>query len=63
MRTRRTQSLVSLAVAGVAGFGTALGVHPMIGYIDWFHLAPAVLGAIALACGWWRIGAVQVPIE
>lgn len=45
----------ALAIAGIAGFGTALGVHPAIGYVDGLHMAPAVLGAVAFACGWWRI--------
>jgi hypothetical protein len=47
----------ALATAGVAGFGTAIGVHPAIGYVDWFHIAPALLGALSLACGWWCIRA------
>ena len=45
----------ALAISGVAGFGTAIGVHPAIGYLDWLHLAPAFLGAIAFACGLWRL--------
>ncbi len=32
----------ALALAGIAGFSTAIGVHPAIGYTDWWHLAPAV---------------------
>ena len=43
----------ALAVAGVAGFGTAILVHPAIGYTDWFHLAPAVGGAAVFTLGWW----------
>ena len=34
-----------LALVGIFGFGTSIGVHPAIGYNDVFHLAPAVLGA------------------
>lgn len=34
-----------LALVGIIGFGTAIGVHPAIGYNDAVHLAPAVLGA------------------
>jgi hypothetical protein len=34
-----------LALAGLAGFGTAIGVHPAVGYDDPVHLAPAVAGA------------------
>lgn len=41
----------ALAVAGTAGFGTAIFVHPAIGYTDWWHLAPAVGGAGVFALG------------
>jgi len=34
-----------LVLVGIIGFGTAIGVHPAIGYNDAVHLAPAVLGA------------------
>jgi hypothetical protein len=34
-----------LGLAGLSGFGTAIGVHPAIGYDDPIHLAPAVCGA------------------
>jgi hypothetical protein len=40
-----------LCLAGVAGFATAIGVHPWIGYTDALHLAPAVLGACLFAGG------------
>jgi hypothetical protein len=30
-------------LAGVAGFGAAIGVHVAVGYLDAWHLAPAVL--------------------
>jgi hypothetical protein len=43
----------TLAVAGLAGFGTAIFVHPAIGYTDWWHLTPAVGGAAVFAAGWW----------
>lgn len=36
----------ALFLAGIAGFGTAIGVHPAIGYNSVTHLAPAVVGAI-----------------
>ena len=42
----------TLAAAGVAGFGTAIGVHPAIGYTDPVHLAPAVGGAAVYYSGW-----------
>ncbi|HVR75035.1 MAG TPA: hypothetical protein VMT52_11910 [Planctomycetota bacterium] len=41
----------ALAIAGASGFGSAVGVHPAIGYVDALHLAPAVLGAIVFAAG------------
>jgi hypothetical protein len=40
-----------LCVAGIAGFATAIGVHPVVGYTDPVHLAPAVLGAITYCTG------------
>jgi hypothetical protein len=40
-----------LCVAGVAGFATAIGVHPVVGYLDVMHLAPAVLGAFVFIAG------------
>src|SRR5262249_15465081 len=39
------------AIAGVAGFGTAILVHLPIGYTDIVHLTPAVLGALMLLTG------------
>lgn len=43
----------ALAVAGAFGFGTAILVHPAIGYTDPLHLSPAVAGALLFAVGWW----------
>jgi hypothetical protein len=40
-----------LALVGAIGFGTAIGVHPAVGYNDAVHLAPAVAGAIAYLAG------------
>lgn len=40
-----------LALVGAIGFGTAIGVHPAVGYNDVVHLAPAVIGAIAYLAG------------
>jgi hypothetical protein len=40
-----------LSLAGVVGFACAVGVHPAIGYTDWFHLLPAVLGAVFMGVG------------
>jgi hypothetical protein len=41
----------ALALAGIAGFGTAIGVHPLIGYTSVTHLGPAVAGCLAYATG------------
>lgn len=46
----------ALALAGTAGFGTAIFVHPAIGYTDPWHLTPAVGGALLFALGWWLSG-------
>jgi hypothetical protein len=44
---RLTKSLVQIvALMGVAGFGAALGVHHVIGYTDFVHLAPAYVGGV-----------------
>ncbi|MBI3942423.1 MAG: hypothetical protein HY326_05365 [Chloroflexi bacterium] len=40
-----------LFLAGTAGFGAAIGIHPLIGYADLFHLAPALAGAIFFYAG------------
>jgi hypothetical protein len=41
----------ALAVAGAAGFVTAIGVHPAIGYLSATHLGPAVAGGVLFAIG------------
>jgi hypothetical protein len=41
----------ALCLSGTAGFATAVGVHPLIGYLDFIHLAPAVAGAVVFAAG------------
>ena len=41
----------ALAGAGLAGFSTAIGVHPLIGYTSVTHLAPAVFGCAVYAVG------------
>jgi hypothetical protein len=38
-----------LCLAGAIGFTCAIGVHPVIGYTNWFHLFPAVIGAMLMA--------------
>ncbi len=56
----------ALLLGGTAGWGTAIGIHPVIGYIDAGHLAPAVTGAILFFAGLWLTrswvsGAKQAP--
>jgi len=45
----------ALLIAGVAGFATAILVHPAIGYDDFWHLTPALAGACLFACGLWIV--------
>lgn len=40
-----------LFIAGTVGFATAIGVHPVVGYNDFVHLAPAAAGALMFAAG------------
>jgi hypothetical protein len=40
-----------LALAGLIGFGAAIGAHPAIGYNDATHLAPAVCGSVLYVVG------------
>jgi hypothetical protein len=40
-----------LGLVGLAGFGTAIGVHLAVGYVDPVHLAPAVCGAVLYLAG------------
>jgi hypothetical protein len=41
----------ALLLTGLAGFRTAIGVHPAIGYTSFTHLAPAYLGATMFTIG------------
>lgn len=41
----------TLAIVGLSGFGSAIGVHYPIGYTSFVHLAPAWLGALLFAAG------------
>lgn len=41
----------ALLVAGVAGFGCAIGIHFPMGYTTFSHLLPAYLGAVLFATG------------
>ncbi|MEW6127594.1 MAG: hypothetical protein AB1757_11210 [Acidobacteriota bacterium] len=40
-----------LCLAGTVGFATAIGIHPIVGYNDFVHLAPAMIGAITFLVG------------
>lgn len=35
----------ALCLSGIAGFSTAIGIHPLVGYNDITHLLPAMIGA------------------
>ena len=41
----------ALAVAGTLGFGAAIGIHGLVGYLDAAHVGPAVAGAMVFAVG------------
>lgn len=41
----------ALVIAGGVGFATAIGVHPIIGYTNAFHIAPALIGCVAFVAG------------
>lgn len=40
-----------LCLTGAVGFAAAIGVHPLVGYNNLTHLAPAVLGALTFTIG------------
>jgi hypothetical protein len=40
-----------ICLAGVVGFSTAIGIHPIVGYLSFRHLAPAVLGMVVFIVG------------
>ena len=40
-----------LFLAGSTGFGCAIGTHFEVGYVNWVHLAPALLGAAVFYIG------------
>lgn len=41
----------ALALAGTCGFSTAVGIHFVIGYTSFTHVAPAVVGCLAFIAG------------
>lgn len=43
----------ALLAAGTIGFACAIGIHPLIGYNEPAHLAPAWAGAGLFTCGLW----------
>ena len=49
-RPSRSQWQALLAAGGI-GFGAAIGVHGLVGYLDPSHVGPAVGGAIVFALG------------
>jgi dihydroorotate dehydrogenase len=42
---------VALFAAGIIGFACAIGIHPIVGYTSFVHLAPAYAGAAAFLVG------------
>ena len=40
-----------LAIAGLTGFSTAIGIHPIIGYLSASHLLPAIVAAVMFLVG------------
>jgi hypothetical protein len=47
------EPLAGLTVAGAIGFGTAIGVHPVVGYNNPVHLGPAIAGAACFFAALW----------
>ncbi len=45
--------------AGLFGFGTAIGIHPIVGYTSFIHLLPAYVGALAFLIG---MNALRKPV-
>jgi hypothetical protein len=43
----------ALAAAGAVGFGAAIGIHGLVGYLDASHVGPAVGGFLLFAAGMW----------
>jgi hypothetical protein len=41
----------ALAIAGLAGFCTAIAIHPVIGYMSLSHLGPAIAGCCVFVVG------------
>lgn len=43
----------ALGIAGAIGFGAAIGIHGLVGYLDVSHVGPAVAGALVFTAGLW----------
>lgn len=41
--------------AGLVGFATSIGIHPLVGYTSFIHLLPAYVGAIAFVLAMGRL--------
>lgn len=41
----------ALLIAGVPALTAAIGIHFVVGYVNLWHLAPAVAGAVSLVTG------------
>lgn len=41
----------ALAISGLFGFATAIGIHPIIGYTSLLHLLPAIAGCVVYTIG------------
>jgi len=44
-------AIQAIAIAGGVGFGSAIMIHPAIGYNDLFHITPAIAGAALFVTG------------
>ena len=53
----------AMAMAGGAGFGSAIGIHPIIGYVEFSHLAPAYVGALLFCAGIYLCRAPNLAVE
>ena len=51
LREAQRTLLWVLGFAGSAGFGFAIGIHPLVGYVSFSHLFPALVGALLFATG------------
>ncbi len=49
-----------LLAAGTVGFGSAIGIHPLVGYNSFSHLLPALAGGASFAVG---IALLRAPLS